>query len=529
MPSPPRARRDRGDQAPVAVGRRPAPRRRPRSHRARVRTRRRGGDLGPRRRALRRHVGRPPRRTRRDHRTAARKGLLLDARASRDRTGRRRRRRAPSPARPRRRARAELISVAGSLGLDTLVEAHDAAELERGVALDAPVLGVNARDLADVHDRSSRPARARGPHSRRSHRDRRERHRDARAGRRRRARRSGRRSRRLDADARRRPGSEARASCSLGRSSRCAGSRAKRTSPWQRRRAPISRASCSSPRARAPRPASCRCRRGCSRVAVWVGEAGESDADLDQVHTIEDGKVRGREATLLRNGVEVARLLDLPWEGSDPGHWQSASREPKGASCSREGSGPGTCGLRSPRCRPWAVDAASSLEVAPGIKDHCQGEAIRGGSAHMTTDRDLRPLRRPLRARDAHPCARRAGGRLDRGTRRRRLSRRGGAPRPNVHRSSLADHARAAVRAGQEALPQARGPQPHGRPQDQQRARAGRARAAARQDAASSPRREPGSTASRPRPPARASGSNASSSWAPRTCVARRRTSSGCT
>ncbi len=43
---------------------------------------------------------------------------------------------------------ARLMQVAGSLGLDTLVEAHDAEELDRGIALGARVLGVNARDLS---------------------------------------------------------------------------------------------------------------------------------------------------------------------------------------------------------------------------------------------------------------------------------------------------------------------------------------------------------------------------------------------
>src|SRR6185503_17624487 len=40
-----------------------------------------------------------------------------------------------------------LLGAAGELGLDTLVEAHDAEELARAVALDAPVVGLNARDL----------------------------------------------------------------------------------------------------------------------------------------------------------------------------------------------------------------------------------------------------------------------------------------------------------------------------------------------------------------------------------------------
>ena len=37
---------------------------------------------------------------------------------------------------------------ADELGLDTLVEAHDADELDRAASLRAPVIGVNARDLA---------------------------------------------------------------------------------------------------------------------------------------------------------------------------------------------------------------------------------------------------------------------------------------------------------------------------------------------------------------------------------------------
>src|SRR5215218_6491922 len=40
-----------------------------------------------------------------------------------------------------------LMRAARELGLDTLVEAHDEAELARGVALGADPLGVNARDL----------------------------------------------------------------------------------------------------------------------------------------------------------------------------------------------------------------------------------------------------------------------------------------------------------------------------------------------------------------------------------------------
>lgn len=109
-------------------------------------------------------------------------------------------------------------------------------------------------------------------------------------------------------------------------------------------------------------------------VAVWVGDAGQSDADLDQVHTIEAGKVRGREATVYRDGKEVARLLDLPWGESDPGHWDRAAAA-EGRIVLAGGLGPENVADAIAAVRPWAVDASSSLETAPGVKDHARVRA----------------------------------------------------------------------------------------------------------------------------------------------------------
>jgi indole-3-glycerol phosphate synthase len=104
-------------------------------------------------------------------------------------------------------------------------------------------------------------------------------------------------------------------------------------------------------------------------VAVLVGEPDERGADLVQLYEREEGTVRGRDAVLLRDGDPVARVADLPWEGEDPDHWPKARGEDERLVLAGR-LGPHNVRAAIRAVQPWAVDAASQLESAPGIKDH---------------------------------------------------------------------------------------------------------------------------------------------------------------
>jgi phosphoribosylanthranilate isomerase len=102
-------------------------------------------------------------------------------------------------------------------------------------------------------------------------------------------------------------------------------------------------------------------------VAVCVGAPEDAGADLVQLYPAENGH-RGRDAALLARGREVARVVDLPWLAEDDSHWERAA--------GMEGRIVLAGGLDATNVRdaietvgPWAVDAARSLEAAPGIKD----------------------------------------------------------------------------------------------------------------------------------------------------------------
>jgi N-(5'phosphoribosyl)anthranilate (PRA) isomerase len=110
-------------------------------------------------------------------------------------------------------------------------------------------------------------------------------------------------------------------------------------------------------------------------VAVFVGDAREAGADLVQIYRREEGRVRGREAELLRNGERVARVVDLPWDEEDPLHLQRAAAV-EGRVMLAGKLGPDNVRDAVRAVRPWAVDAASRLERSPGIKDHAKVRAF---------------------------------------------------------------------------------------------------------------------------------------------------------
>ena len=110
-------------------------------------------------------------------------------------------------------------------------------------------------------------------------------------------------------------------------------------------------------------------------VAVFVGEPRDTGADLVQLYRREEGRVRGRDAVLLRDGEPVARVVDLPWDKDDPLHLQRAAAV-EGRVMLAGKLGPDNVREAVRSVRPWAVDAASRLELRPGIKDQAKVRAF---------------------------------------------------------------------------------------------------------------------------------------------------------
>jgi indole-3-glycerol phosphate synthase len=261
----------------------------------------------------------------------------------------------------------EMMQTATALGVDTLVEAHDAEELRRAAALGAEVIGVNARDLSTfrIDRRAQLKLVASAP-----------------------------RDRVVVAESG--VGSRAQGAAAelAGADAILVGSTLMRAAePAEKLGALISRPlvkvcgltreadlavaaeagadlagfilAHESPRRSdvvLPVPETM------LSVAVHVGEYEDSGADLVQLYPRENGH-RGRDAVLLHEGDEVARVLDLPWETEDPDHLARAC-EIEGRVMLAGRLGPDNVRAAIDAVEPWAVDAASRLEVEPGIKDH---------------------------------------------------------------------------------------------------------------------------------------------------------------
>jgi indole-3-glycerol phosphate synthase / phosphoribosylanthranilate isomerase len=268
---------------------------------------------------------------------------------------------------------ARLIANARELGLDALVEVHDAQELERAVALGADPIGINARDLSTFEiDRNTQlDLVAQAP-----------------------------RDRVIVAESGVESRAQAAAAELAGADAVLVGSALMRaTDPAAKLRELIDRplvkicgltkeedvAAAAEAGAdlagfilarESPRQAErvLPVPETMLSVAVFVGERSDAGSDLVQLYERENGH-RGRDAVLLRGDERVAQVLDLPWEQADPEHHaRAAARE--GRVVLAGGLAPENVREAIEAVEPWAVDASSRLELSPGIKDHARIRAF---------------------------------------------------------------------------------------------------------------------------------------------------------
>ena len=260
-----------------------------------------------------------------------------------------------------------LMGVAADLGLDTLVEAHDAEELERAIALGARVIGVNARDLATFEiDRTGQlELVSRIPSDRIA---------VAESGIHTRA--QGAAAELAGADAilvgsalMQAPDPAEKLVDLLARPlvKVCGLTREEDVAAAAEAGADIAGfilANESPRRAEAVLDVP----DTMLAVAVWVGETEESPAPIDQLYG-RNGDHRSRDAVLLRKGEHVGSVVDLPWLADDPLHFTRAAAV-EGRVMLAGGLDATNVESAIKAVRPWAVDASSRLEVEPGIKDH---------------------------------------------------------------------------------------------------------------------------------------------------------------
>jgi indole-3-glycerol phosphate synthase/phosphoribosylanthranilate isomerase len=102
-------------------------------------------------------------------------------------------------------------------------------------------------------------------------------------------------------------------------------------------------------------------------VAVFVEDVEDTGADLVQLYRREEGH-RGRDAILLRGDEQVADVIDLPWQEQDESHLERA-RAADGRVMLAGGLAADNVAAAIDAVHPWAVDASSRLEARPGVKD----------------------------------------------------------------------------------------------------------------------------------------------------------------
>ena len=268
---------------------------------------------------------------------------------------------------------AELMRAAAGLGLDALVEAHDAEELERAVRLGADPIGINARDLATfrIDRRAQLELVAQAPPDRAV---------IAESGVHTRA--QGAAAELAGADAilvgsalmqAADPAEKLRGLLSRPLVKVCGLTRQEDVDAAVEAGADLTGfvLARETPR-RAPRVLDVP--ETVLSVAVWVGERADAGADLDQLYAREDGH-RARDGVLLRGDEAVAAVVDRAWQQEDPEHLERAAAA-QGRVMLAGGLSPENVGAAIARVNPWAVDASSSLERAPGIKDHAHVRAF---------------------------------------------------------------------------------------------------------------------------------------------------------
>jgi indole-3-glycerol phosphate synthase/phosphoribosylanthranilate isomerase len=264
------------------------------------------------------------------------------------------------------RLAARLMAAAADLDLDTLVEAHSAAELERAVALGADPIGINARDLRTF--RIDRGAQlnlvAEAP-----------------------------RDRVIVAESGIASRAQAAAAELAGADAVLVGSALMRAAePARKLRELLARPLvkvCGLTReedvgaaaeagadlagfilaAESPRRADriLPVPETMLSVAVLVGELRDAPANLVQLYARENGH-RSRDAVLLREGEPVARVADLPWGEEDSSHLARAAGL-EGRLVLAGKLAPENVRGAIEAVHPWAVDASSQLEISPGVKD----------------------------------------------------------------------------------------------------------------------------------------------------------------